>query len=53
MAMQTDEEKFIYCDNRKCCDNTCLRWIKHAPYDEQITVCRYELDKNGKCKNRL
>lgn len=47
------DNKMIYCDNRKCADSTCMRWIKHSPMDEVITVMRFELDKNGECKNRL
>lgn len=46
-------ERIIYCDNRECADMSCGRWIKHAPWDEVITVIRYELDKNGNCKHRL
>lgn len=48
-----EENKMIYCDNRKCADSTCMRWIKHSSMDKVITVMRFELDKNGKCKNRL
>lgn len=46
-------DKFKYCDNRECADMSCQRWYKHAPFDEMITVVRYKLDKDGKCKERI
>lgn len=47
------DDYFYYCDNRECADFSCERWIKHAPFDEIIHVIRFELGKNGECKNRL
>lgn len=51
--MKKKTDKFVYCDNRKCADFSCQRYIKHSPYDEVITVTRYELDKDGKCKYKI
>lgn len=48
-----DDAKIYYCDNRECADYSCMRWIKHAPFSEVITVIRCELDKHGICQNRL
>lgn len=48
-----ENNKITYCDNRNCADYSCMRWIKHSPMNEIISVARYELDKDGKCKNRL
>ena len=45
-------KKIVYCDNRKC-TNKCKRWYRNAPFDELISVNRFELKKDGTCKNRL
>lgn len=47
------ENKFVYCDNRKCADTTCQRWYKNAPFDELILINRFELTKDGACKHKL
>lgn len=43
----------VFCDNRKCADFSCMRWIKHAPYDEIIKVRRFKLDENQMCDYRI
>lgn len=47
------EQEFIYCDARNCPYKQCFRRITNAPFDELLTVHRYILDKNGKCKGLL
>lgn len=53
MNKTANKDRMIYCDNRECRDMGCVRWIKHAPFDEVLTVVRHQLDKNGKCKEKL
>ncbi len=48
-----NEETFVYCDTRKCPYNQCLRKLTNAPFDEVVSVRRYNLDKNDKCVGLL
>ena len=50
--MKKTTYKFVYCDNKQC-SNKCLRWYQNAPFDQMIKVARYELKKDGTCKNRI
>ena len=45
--------KEVYCDTRNCPYKQCFRRITNAPFDELLTVHRYNLDKNGKCEGLL
>lgn len=47
------KEEFVYCDTRNCPHKQCLRKIMNAPFEELISVYRYNLDKNGKCVGLL
>lgn len=49
----TESDEFIYCDNRECADFSCQRWIKHAHFDQIIRCGRFQLDKNGNCKQKI
>ena len=45
--------KEVYCDTRDCPHKHCLRRITNAPFDELLTVYRYNLDKNGMCEGLM
>lgn len=51
--MDTPTETFIYCNNRKCNHEECLRKIKNAPWNVRLRVERYEPDKAGSCKQEV
>lgn len=50
---QDKDSEIVYCDNRLCGDMSCARYIKNAKFDVMIKVKRFQLDKDGKCKNRI
>lgn len=46
-------KEFIYCDTKNCPYKHCIRRITNAPFDEIVSVRRFEIDKSGKCKGNL
>ena len=40
---------FIYCSNRKCKNEGCLRFWRNAPWNKLFKQTKYECNKNGTC----
>ena len=46
-------ETEVYCDNRKCQSQTCIRRVRNAPFGVLLHVVRFIPDKKGKCDGLL
>lgn len=46
-------ETEVYCDNRKCQSQTCIRRVRNAPFGVLLHIVRFIPDKNGKCDGLL
>ena len=46
-------DEIVYCAQMNCPHTSCLRNRVNTPWGVLVHMYKFELDKNGKCKDKL
>lgn len=46
-------DKIIYCSDRKCLNNECLRNYRNMPWNEVVLRQKFDKNKSGVCEGYL
>lgn len=48
-----NKEELVYCSQMHCNHTDCLRNKANTPWGVLVQMKKFEIDKNGKCKDKL